>query len=133
MNKQHEARHSCLDCVRKHLAQASIMLDESKLGYPHHKWFAVGHLAEAESESLREFPELAVKIRNLRMCILGTLTSFNKDDICTIEDMIIYVCVIAGDYDKVDQSLNSKKFDVRTNLLDEPFLAELNKTLGEIK
>ena len=63
-------RTSCLKCVRKHLAQASILLDESHLGYPHHKWFAIGHLAEAESESLLDYPKLASEIREMRVNLI---------------------------------------------------------------
>lgn len=63
-------RESCLDCARKHIAQAIILLTESKLGHPEHKWLAVGHLAEAEAESVQKFPEFANKIRNFRLAII---------------------------------------------------------------
>jgi len=59
-------RKTCLDCVRKHLAQAMILQEESLLGYPQHKWLAIGHLAEASSECVSRFPELANRIRDLR-------------------------------------------------------------------
>lgn len=64
-------REDCFFCVRKHLAQAQILLDESQLGYPLHKWLAVGHLAEAESEVLRYSLEFAKKIRETRIRIMG--------------------------------------------------------------
>jgi len=32
------------------LAQALILLEESRHGHPTHKWLAIGHLAEAASE-----------------------------------------------------------------------------------
>lgn len=60
-------RLSCLQCVLKHVAQASILVDESKLGYPWHFWLALGHLAEAESESVERYPELAEEIREIRL------------------------------------------------------------------
>ena len=63
-------RESCLDCVRKHIAQALILLTESKLGHPEHKWLAVGHLAEAEAESVQMFLEFAKKIRRFRLTII---------------------------------------------------------------
>jgi len=65
-----EMRESCLDCTRKHIAQALILLTESKLGHPEHKWLAVGHLAEAEAESVLMFPEFANKIRRFRLTII---------------------------------------------------------------
>lgn len=40
---------------------------ESKLGYPNHKWWAIGHLAEAESECLMTYPTLAKRIRKERI------------------------------------------------------------------
>jgi len=68
-----ETRASCLDCVRKHLSQAEVLMDEAKLGYPEHKWLAVGHLAEASSESLKEYPALSEEIRKHRI-------AYMKDD-----------------------------------------------------
>ena len=63
-------RESCLDCTRKHIAQALILLTESKLGHPEYKWLAIGHLAEAEAESVQMFPEFANNIRNIRLDII---------------------------------------------------------------
>lgn len=59
-------RPSCLNCSRKHLAQALVLLHESKKGYPTHFWLAQGHIAEAEDELLRDHPELAEIVRNER-------------------------------------------------------------------
>jgi tetratricopeptide (TPR) repeat protein len=64
------SRETCLDCVRKHLAQASVLMDEAALGYPHHRWYAYGHLAEAESESRREYPEFSKEVRECRVQIM---------------------------------------------------------------
>lgn len=63
-------RRSCLNCVRKHLGQASVLLGEVGLGYPEHFWLAIGHMAEAEAESLYEYPELANVIREHRISII---------------------------------------------------------------
>jgi hypothetical protein len=63
-------RQTCLDCVRKHLGQAHVLLDESRLGYPEHFWLAIGHLAEAESESLKENPDIAYAIREARTALI---------------------------------------------------------------
>jgi len=61
------SRPGCINCGLKHLAQAQVLLDESLLGYPLHKWLAYGHMAEAESELLTEQPLLATKIREERI------------------------------------------------------------------
>jgi hypothetical protein len=58
---------SCLDCCAKHLAQASVLFDESRNGYPLHHYLAMGHMAEAESESLLEHSELTFAIREERL------------------------------------------------------------------
>lgn len=62
-----EARASCLDCVRKHLGQAEILMSEALQGYPRHRWLAVGHLGEAADEAVQVYPELAAMIREHRL------------------------------------------------------------------
>lgn len=59
-------RSTCMHCVLKHLSQAIILIHESEMGYPEHKWLAIGHLAEASDEALSERPELAREIRAIR-------------------------------------------------------------------
>ena len=59
-------RPSCLDCAGKHLAQACVLLKETKTGYPAFRWFVIGHLAEAEEETVREHPDFANEIREQR-------------------------------------------------------------------
>lgn len=100
-------RTSCIKCIRKHIAQASILMDESHLGYPHHKWFAIGHLAEAESEALLKYPKLALEIRELRVRIIEEVSEPNFDLI------IIKACKIACDDYKL-HPLNSKKIKSTT-------------------
>lgn len=105
-------RHSCIDCVRKHIAQAIVLMDESKLGYPHHRWIAVGHLAEAESESLREHPDFSRTIRACRVAIMNK----NAEEIC-LEELLREACVIAGDFDDLaDSPINSKTFELKLDL-----------------
>jgi peptide subunit release factor 1 (eRF1) len=73
-------------CVRKHLSQAIVLNIESHLGYPIHKWLAIGHLAEASTESLKGFPELSAKIRqayldlmdNKEVDLMGLLNEANE-------------------------------------------------------
>ena len=85
------ARESCLDCGRKHLAQAIILLEESELGYPLHFWLCIGHLAEASSELLNDYPELAHTIRNHRLKMVED-RAYNPplmdliDELCRIEE-----------------------------------------------
>lgn len=62
-------RESCLSCGKKHIAKAIILLSESKLDYPLHKWLALGNLSEAEDELVNEYPKLANRIRQARIDI----------------------------------------------------------------
>jgi hypothetical protein len=64
-------RSTCLYCVVKHLSQAIILVSEAQRGYPKHLFYAVGHLAEAEEESIHRFPDLANRIRNVRVVLMG--------------------------------------------------------------
>ena len=104
------SRKSCFDCVRKHLAQASVLLDEAHLGYPHHRWLAVGHLAEAEAECLEEHPEFARKIRE---CRLTVMKSHDDSKAVCLELLLIEACVVAGEVDDLSfDPQNSKVFEV---------------------
>jgi hypothetical protein len=60
-------RESCRECACKHIAQARVLLLEKAKGYPEHYWFAMGHLAEAEDELVKDFPEWAAMVRTERM------------------------------------------------------------------
>jgi 8-oxo-dGTP pyrophosphatase MutT (NUDIX family) len=62
-----ELRDSCLDCVRKHLSQALVAMQEALQGYPEHRWLAIGHLGEASDEALQKYPALANEIREHRI------------------------------------------------------------------
>lgn len=57
---------SCLNCYRKHISTALVYENESRLGYPLHKWLAIGELCAAENEVLQLFPELAETTREYR-------------------------------------------------------------------
>lgn len=69
-------RPSCLNCCRKHLAQAEVLMLEARKGYPVHGWLAVGHMAEAEDETLQLYPEITEEIRKHR---LEYMNSLNRD------------------------------------------------------
>ena len=66
-------REQCVRCSIKHLAQAKILIDESHLGYPHHVWYAMGHMAEAEAECVGVLPEEAAMIRETRLAVEKSL------------------------------------------------------------
>ena len=57
---------TCLDCYRKHIGTANAYENESPLGYPSHKWLAIGEICAAEHEVLKKYPELAEITRNYR-------------------------------------------------------------------
>ena len=61
-------RLSCLDCVRKHISQAIVLLCE--VAYPLHQWLAIGHLAEAEAEC-GSYNELRDSIRATRLLVMA--------------------------------------------------------------
>ena len=62
-------RRGCADCAIKHLSQAMVLMDEEMLGYPLHRYLAIGHMSEAESELLgvgEDGIKLAQEVRELR-------------------------------------------------------------------
>lgn len=62
-------RDTCARCAVKHIAQARVLMNETKLGYPWHVYFALGHLAEAADELVQLMPEEAVRVREARLVI----------------------------------------------------------------
>lgn len=50
-------------------------------GYPLHIWLAVGHLAEAETESCSKYPEFATEIRKVRLALMGQEGVFHHADL----------------------------------------------------
>jgi hypothetical protein len=48
-------------------------MQEAMMGYPLHAWLAVGHLEQAESELLNEFPDEAEFIRKHRVSYIDNL------------------------------------------------------------
>ncbi len=68
-----QTRDYCVRCGIKHLGQAKILMDEARLGYPHHVWYAMSHMAEAEAETVSMQPEDAAAIREERLRIQASL------------------------------------------------------------
>ena len=67
-------RDFCPRCAIKHLGKASILLKEAKLGYPHHVWYAMANMSEAEDEIVDMLPEEAEDIRSSRIQVQEALT-----------------------------------------------------------
>lgn len=77
------SRSSCLNCCRKHLSQALVLMLEVPQGYPIHGWIAVGHMGEASDEMIDEYPALAERIREERLAYMSSLDaamSFDETD-----------------------------------------------------
>jgi hypothetical protein len=53
-------------CALKHVSQAGILTMEARQGYPIHRWWALGHLAEASDELINDYPETANEVREMR-------------------------------------------------------------------
>jgi len=79
-----ETREPCLDCTKKHVSQARahaavhisgsvfvhvgqcrVLGCETCKGYKKHKWFLIGHLAEAEDEAIA-WPQVVARINRER-------------------------------------------------------------------
>jgi hypothetical protein len=95
-------RKFCIYCIRKHLAQASVLLDE--ITYPHHRWLAVGHLAEAESECMEKILEFVDEIRKMRIAIM------HDNENPMVEELIIKFTKLIGEDVEYSES-NSKKWE----------------------
>lgn len=77
-------RQTCLFCASKHISQAIVLVTECCQGYPMHIWLAIGHLAEGETESCSEFPELACEIRKVRLALMGQEGTFDHGDLMNL-------------------------------------------------
>jgi hypothetical protein len=82
------AREPCPLCTLKHLSQAIVLFNESLTGYPVHRWYAIGHVAEAEAESPSQ--DMANRIRFIRITAMDDI-DFIPDftDIITELDAIV--------------------------------------------
>ena len=89
-------------------------MEEAKLGYSLHAWLAIGHLAEAEAEILKEYPAMAHMIRAERLnYIEGLKYSIYKD----------------GDVEKFDLQVG---YDVDImSLIEQVTLLEIEKEAKE--
>lgn len=87
------SRSSCLDCCRKHLAQALVLMLEVPQGYPLHGWIAVGHMGEAADEMIENYYALAERIRDERikyMIGLNSAIDIDEDEIISVNAEKLY-------------------------------------------
>lgn len=88
-------RKTCLDCVRKHLGTAYVLLGEyadDPVKYLTHFWYAVGHLEEATRECWATYPQAATAIRNVRLELM------HNDDFWPDFDILIkLICKLADE------------------------------------
>ena len=59
-------RQHCLQCFRKHLGNAAVLLEEIADGYPY-RAYTIGHLDQAAQEIRELYPELATLVRAHRI------------------------------------------------------------------
>ena len=107
-------RETCLFCASKHIAQAIVLVTESCLGYPLHLWLAIGHLAEAESETCSVFPLLSQQIRYVRLSLMG------QEGVFVHEELMDLLKTIR----KVAEELNGVSEEVRVQGILYPELGE---------
>ena len=116
-------RGSCLDCCRKHLSQAVVLMLEAVQGYPLHAWLAVGHMGEAADEMIDEYPAIAEKIREERlsyMLSLDNAMSYSETDGISINDRELYrINLMSIIQDVIIQSLSSGSDDDSENIIYE--------------
>ncbi len=114
-------RETCLLCVSKHVSQAIILVIEATLGYPLHLWFAVGHLAEAETESALEFPQLSTLIRSVRVKLMGQEDGFDKLSLVELLKATRAISVGYNGYDEEERT----QLILTTGILPENALVEM--------
>ena len=81
-------RDSCYDCCIKHLAQACVLMEESRHGYYHHQYLALGHLAEASSEIEKYDMVLAERIRKERKMLQSVGNEYAVDFMGLIDEVV---------------------------------------------
>jgi hypothetical protein len=100
-------RPSCLDCARKHIAEAEVLIRESVMGYPLHAWLSIGHLSQAEAELIKDYPSVAHEVRAERLNLIDGMNykADEDDNICleltynlnTIELLAMITSISIGD------------------------------------
>ena len=60
-------RPTCGRCAIKHIGQAAILMNETRMGYPLHIYYALAHMAEASDELIDMMPDEAAAVREERL------------------------------------------------------------------
>lgn len=66
-------RHSCIECVAKHVGSALVLLSETLHGYQDHLILAIGELERAVQECEAEYPKLSEDIRDVRKLVTSRI------------------------------------------------------------
>lgn len=114
-------RETCLFCVSKHIGQAIVLMTEVPLGYPEHLFVAIGHLAEAETESVSQYPEFAQKIRKVRTALMGQEGDFKHDSLMKLLKEARQIAEGVNGMDeieRIDRMLYPKKYVTLSNKID---------------
>jgi hypothetical protein len=109
-------RPSCRDCARKHLAQAAVLMAEAQMGYPRHTWLAIGHMAEAADELVRDEPALANRIRQERLLYTRIVAAGPASSIRTIDIMALIDAVSLAEADQP----RDQRFDAQGLYVPKP-------------
>lgn len=71
----------CLNCCRKHLGQAYVLMLENSTGrYPTHFWKAIGHMACAEAHTIIKYTELSEAIEKERLAMMENSEYYARFD-----------------------------------------------------
>jgi len=97
LGREPRLRPTCTDCAIKHLAQASITLQEARHGYPSHIFYSRGHMAEAEAELAKLYPVHSDIVRRERK-LLEQNPEYTPDFMALMEkiDDECEVCALSG-------------------------------------
>lgn len=85
-----KTRPFCARCAIKHLSQAAILMKESRMGYPLHVYYAMGHMSEASDELVELMPEEANAVRDERIKIEDSLRT-GESYIPDFDDLMLTV------------------------------------------
>ena len=107
-------RPTCLSCAGKHIAQACVLMKETKTGYPMFRWFVIGHLAEAEEETVMAHPEFAGEIREYRVAYAA-----DQDIIIPFEVLLSRIDELLADDESSAEDDPGETKSIERSLVDE--------------
>lgn len=116
-------RPTCLSCAGKHIAQACVLMKETKTGYPMFRWFVIGHLAEAEEETVMAHPEFAGEIREYRVAYAA-----DQDIIIPFEVLLSRIDELLADDESSAEDDPGETKSIERSLVDEAESHDLETT-----